>query len=182
MSRNGRKALIRRIERVAAALLLADLAVYFVLVLGLGNRLRAAQEHRETLYRQARSKQMRIARLEQYQSSLPDAKERLAQFEKEHVPSRRQGFSSAARLIRKVAEQSGVQLSGLSYKLDSDEKQPFKRLAIIVSAEGPFRSLVSFAHALETAGEFIIVREFNYQPGEGEALALRMNADLYLGR
>ncbi len=182
MFRNSRKALIRTFEPLTAVVVLADLAVYFVLVVGLGNRVRAAQLDRESLYRQVRNEQVRIARLEKFQASLPDAKQLLAQFEQQRVPSRRQGFSRAARLVREVAEQSGVQLSGVAYKLDSEGDEPLERLSITMTAEGPFSSLVSFSHALETAGEFLIVREFYFRPGETGDLALRMDAEMYLAR
>ena len=182
MSRNNRKALIRTFEPLAAVVVLANLVVYFALIAGLGNHVRAAQLERENLFGQVRNQKDRIARLEKFQASLPDAKLLLAQFEKERVPSRRQGFSRAARLVREVAGQSGVQLSGVAYKLDSEGHEPLERLRITMTAEGPFSSLVNFAHALETAGDFLIVREFNFRPGETGDLALRMDADMYLAR
>ena len=164
------------------AIVLVDIVVYLVPVLGLGNQVKAVQQLREGLFRRVRDEEMRVARLQKFQASLPDAKKQLEQFEQEHVPARRRGFSRAARRVREVAEQSGVQLSGVAYKLDSDHSQPLERLAITVNVEGPFASLVQFVHALETSGDFIVVREFNFQPREGEILALRIAADLYLAR
>jgi len=182
MSRHGRKALIRKLEKVAAALVLADLAVYFVLVLGLRNRIRVEQDQRDTLYRQARDKQMRLLRLEQYEVGLPDAKEQIAAFEKERVPRRQQGYSRAARLVRRAAEQAGVRVSNVTYHSNSQEQEPLDRLTLRLGAEGSFAGLVKFAHGLETSSDFLVVREFNFQPGEGDDLALRVDADLYLLR
>ena len=56
------------------------------------------------------------------------------------------------------------------------------RLGISLTAQGLYPSLVHFARQLETASDFIVVREFNLQQGRGGALALRLSADLYLSR
>jgi Tfp pilus assembly protein PilO len=182
MSKNKRKALIRSAERIALAILVVDVLAYGALVLGLGNRIQAAQETREALLRQVREEQTRVARLRRYQASLPDAKEHLERFEQKRIPSRRQGFSRAARLVREVGQRSGVDVAGVSYKLDSDRTKPLERLGITVTAEGLYPSLVQFAHSFETANDFIVVRDFNFQQGDSGTLALRMSADLYLKR
>jgi hypothetical protein len=111
---------------------------------------------------------------------LPEAEKQLSAFLRNHVPSRRQGFSHAARLMRRLTEQAGLRLSGLGYKLESSENDPLQRLGMEVEVEGPFSSLLNFAHALETAGDFIVVRDFAFEPAEGQVVALRLGADLYL--
>jgi Tfp pilus assembly protein PilO len=180
MSRSKRKALIRAVERIAVAIAVLDVAAYAVLILGLGNRISAAQQLREDLLRHVRDEGKRIVRLEKFKSSLPDAENQLAQFEQKHVPTRRKGFSRAAQLVREVAQQSGVEVTDVGYKLDSEKNQPLERLAITVSVEGPFTNLVRFAHALETADDFIVERGFKFEPREGGNLALHLSSDLYL--
>jgi Tfp pilus assembly protein PilO len=182
MSKHKRKALIQIAERIALTVLAVDILIYAVLVLGLSDRTRVAAQTRDHLRRHVFEEQLRIARLKKYQASLPEAKEQLELFEQKRVPSRRQGFSRAARLIREVGQRSGVDVSAVGYKLHSDEKEPMERLGITVSAQGLYPSLVKFAHALETAGDFLVVREFNLRQSEGGTLALRMTADLYLTR
>jgi hypothetical protein len=39
---------------------------------------------------------------------------------------------------------------------------------------------MSFAHALETSGEFVSLGDFSFEPGESRTIALRMGAVLYL--
>jgi Tfp pilus assembly protein PilO len=180
MSKKKRKALIRLAEWIALVILAVDVLAYGGLVLGLGNRIRAAQETRDAMLQQVREEQARVARLKRFQASLPDARQQLKQFEEKRVPSRRQGFSRAARLVREVGQRSGVEVSAVTYKLDSDRTKPLERLGISVSAQGLYPGLVKFAHALETASDFIVVREFNFQQGDGGVLALRLSADLYL--
>jgi Tfp pilus assembly protein PilO len=182
MSKKKRKALIRSAERIALTILVVDVLAYAALVLGLGKQIRAAQESREGLLRKGREEEARVARLKKFQASLPEVRNQLEQFEQKRVPSRRQGFSRAARLVREIGQRSGVEVSGVSYKLDSDRTKPLDRLGITVSAEGLYPSLVKFAHSLETASDFIVVREFSFQQGDSGALALRISADLYLAR
>jgi Tfp pilus assembly protein PilO len=182
MSKQKRKALIRLAERVALAILAVDILLYALLVVGLSDRIGAAAQTREALRRQVYHEQTRIARLKRYQAGLPDAKQQIEQFEKKRVPSRRQGFSRAARLIREVGQQSGVDVSSVNYKLHSDDTEPMERLGISVSAKGLYPSLIKFAHTLETAGDFLVVRQFSFLHGDGGTLELRMYADLYLQR
>lgn len=180
MSRSGRKAVIRVIEGLAVALVVLDLGVYLALVRPLG-RMRAREE---TLFSATRTRvreaNARVARLEQFQSAVPESEGQLNSFLKSHVPSRRQGFSRAARLVRRLTEQSGLGLSSISYKLDSSRDDPLVRLGLEIDVEGPFPSLMNFAHALETTSEFVVVRGFAFDPVEGGAVALRLDADLYL--
>jgi Tfp pilus assembly protein PilO len=182
MSSSKHRDLVRLLERLAAVLVLANLVLYFGVIAVLGRRIGAEQAKRDSLYQGVRNQQVRLARLEGFQSRLPEAREQLAKFEKERIPSRRQGFSKAARRVRDVAERSGIQLSGVAYKLEPAGKEPLERLGITLTADGPFTNLVRFAHELETAEDFLIVREFNFRPGESGDLALRIEADMYLAQ
>jgi len=40
--------------------------------------------------------------------------------------------------------------------------------------------VLNFAHALETASDFLLVRSFTFERGESGTVALRLGADLYL--
>jgi Tfp pilus assembly protein PilO len=180
MSRSKRKAVIRTLQRVAVVLAVVDGAVYFALVGWLGNRVHAAQAERDAAYLQVRRTGRRVLSLEKILASLPDVQERIASFEKQYVPPRRRGFSRGARLLRVVAEHSGVELTDVNYRLNTKEGEPLDRLSIKLSVEGPYASLIAFAHALETADDFLVVRDFSFQPGDNGTLALQMTADMYL--
>ncbi len=180
MSTSKRKALIRTVERIAVTLFVLDVVAYGVLVLGVGKRNETASRLRDDLLRQHQDIAKRVKRLEHFQASLPDAKKSLEEFMQVRVPTRRQGYSTAARLIREVAQKSGVNISGVSYKLGSEQKEPLERLAVTVNAEGLYPGLIKFGRSLETASDFIVVREFTFTQGDGGILALRLSADLYL--
>jgi Tfp pilus assembly protein PilO len=129
-----------------------------------------------------RELEMRRARLEKFQTAVPETQDQLSAFMRGYIPPRRQGFSRAARLVRRLTEQAGVQLTGISYKLDSAADDPLERLGVELEVAGPFASLLNFSHALETASDFIVLREFAFEPAEGQNVALRLAADLYLKR
>ncbi len=180
MSRGRRKALIQVAERVALVLVLLDLVLYFAVV----RPVRSLRTSEETSYRDARNRVRelgrRIVRLEEYKAAVPGTEEQLNAFLRSNAPSRRQGFSWAARLVRRLTERSGVRLVGVSYKLDSPGDEPLQRLGIEVDVDGPFTDVLSFAHALETAGDLVLLRTFTLAPGEGDSLSLRVGTDLYL--
>jgi Tfp pilus assembly protein PilO len=180
ISKTPRKVIVQMFERTAVALLLVDLIIYSVGVFWLGSRLQAAQRERDELYRRVSLESEQVARLGRFETLLPGVDHALQAFEQGHVPPRRRGFSRGARLVRKIASASGVELAGVAYKLDSRGGQPLRRLAINVVVEGPFDGLVKFSHSLETASDFVVVREFNLQPVEGGSLSLKISADLYL--
>ena len=180
MSKSKRLALIRIMEIVAVAFFAVDVLAYGILVFGLGKRIESSSRLRDDLLGQHQRMGRRIMRLKQFQASLPDATKELAKFKEDRVPTRRQGYSSAARTIRELAQHSGVEVAAVSYKLESSPRDPLQRLGLTVNADGLYPSLVQFARALETSKIFIVVREFNFQQGEGGSLAMRVTADMYL--
>lgn len=182
MSRSKRKAVIRTLERAAVVLAVLDVALYFGAVGWLGGRVRAAQAQRNSAFGQVRRTGERVGNLERTLAEIPDTQKRLAHFEKKYVPPRQRGFSRGARLLRVEAEHSGVELTDVNYRLESKEHLPLDRLSIKLNVQGPYPGLMAFAHALETADDFLVVRAFTFQPGDNGVLALQLTADLYLTR
>jgi len=180
MRQSRRKALIRVVERAAIALALLDVVVYFAVVRPLRS-LRTNEEIRHAATRERlREVSARVERLEQFQATVPQSEEQLKVFLSKYVSSRRQGFSRAARLVRRLTELSQLQLASIAYKLDPSQNEPLRRLGIELEVDGPFPSLFKFAHALETTSDLLLVREFAFEPGEGGILVLRLGIDLYL--
>jgi hypothetical protein len=73
-----------------------------------------------------------------------------------------------------------VQLTGVSYRLQTDHKEPLQQLGLTVTVEGPFENLLQFAHAMETEKDLVLVRGLAFQQGKGGDLGLRLVADLYV--
>src|SRR5208283_2176768 len=95
----------------------------------------------------------------------------LGDFMTNRIPPRREAFSTAAHLIHKAADAAGVKLSGSAYRLNVEHKDPLEQLEITMNAQGSYPGLLKFSHALETANDFLLVREFNFAPGEKGDLA-----------
>lgn len=175
-----RKFWLRLFEIVALILVAANIAAYFAVVVPIA-KVRASEEQRFTSARKRNQElRARVAQLERYQTAVPATAQQLEDFVKEHVPSRRQGFSRAARLVRRHTENAGIELAGISYKLESAPNEPLRRLSLEIDVMGPFANVLEFAHAIETASELVIVRNFNLGVREDRLLTLRLGADLYL--
>jgi len=168
----------RVLERGAIALVLLALSVWLVAVRPFEDKLLAEQQTFRTARQQKLAAEARVARLEKIR--VTDADAELKGFVGEHMPPRRISFSKAADLIRRLTEESGVQLSGVSYRLGEVKGEPLQRLGIEASVQGPFPNLLGFAHAVETSSDFLVLRGFSLETEDGETLALRIAADLYV--
>lgn len=177
--RNARKTLILILEIAAVVLVLLDVG------LGLStawirSRLQARGELLAGAQRHVFEEQARVANLERSQALLPAAQGQLTLFRSNHLSPRRQAFARLTGLLRELSEQSGVELTGVAYKLDTKRDTPFDRLGLEVGVQGPFPNLVRFGHALETSSDFIVARNFTFTHGEGGKLGLRLAADVYM--
>lgn len=180
MRRTHRQTVIRAFEIGGASLVLLDVLLYFVVFRPIQALASSEQQQFATMRRRIFDGEIRIERLKDFLGALPEAGERLVSFKREHTAPRRQGFSQAATLVRRATDQSGTQLTSVSYKLDNSTSGPLQRLGLVIKVEGGFPALLKFTHALETASDFIVIRSFIIAPGEGGVLGLRLAADLYL--
>jgi Tfp pilus assembly protein PilO len=161
-------------------LVLLDVLLYFGMLRSTQALVSSEQQQFAALRRRIHDGEVRIERLKKFREALPEAGKRLAALKRDHTPPRRQGFSQAAKLVRGVTGQSGTQLTSVAYKLDNNASGPLQRLGLAIVVAGPFPALLKFAHALETASDFIVIRSFNIAASDTHALELRLSADLYL--
>ena len=180
MPRSHRQTVTRALQIAGASLVLLDVLLYFGMLRTTQARVSSEQQQFAALRRRIYEGEVRIERLKKFQEAMPEAGQRLAALKRDHTPPRRQGFSQAAKLVRRVTEQSGTQLTSVAYKLDSNASGPLQRLGLVIVVDGPFPGLLKFAHALETASDLIVIRSFNITAGDTPALELRLAADLYL--
>ena len=180
MARSHHQTVIRVFQTAGASLVLLDVLLYFGMFRSTQALVSSEQQQFEGLRRRIYDAEVRIERLKKFREALPEAGLKLAALERDHTPPRRQGFSQAAKLVRRVTEQSGTQLTSVAYKLDTNVSGPLQRLGLLIKVEGRFPALLKFAHTLETASDFIVIRSFIITPGEGGELGLRLTADLYL--
>ena len=180
MRKSRRKVLSRIIEWVAASLALVDVVFYLAVLRPLRRVVAAEAQARDLARSHILEERSRVELWKKRLAAVPGADKEMQGFLRDHVPARRRGYSHAARLVRRLAQESSLQLSTVSYKPDSAAAEPLEPLGIDVTVEGSFPGLLKFAHALESGNDFIVVRGFAFQPGEGGNLALRLAADLYL--
>lgn len=181
MRKSRRQIISRIVEITGVGLVVLDLVVFFFVYRPLGNEVGVESRHHAELRQTIRNQQVRIDLLMKFEAAMPQAGKGLEDFTTNRTPSRREAFSTAAHLIHKVADASGVKLLGTGYRLDTEHHDPLQRLAVDINVQGPYTGLLKFSHALETAKEFMLVREFNFAPGgDNGALGLRLGADLYL--
>ena len=180
MRRERRKKIIRIFEVAALAVVALDLAVYFLVVRPVRDKVAQAEDSYHQASMRLNLQKAEVARLEKLQEALPAADHRLQDYLKEHVPSRQRVFSDAARLVRVLTQKSGVQLDNVSYKLNSEKDEPFDQLGLDVTVEGPFANLLKFAHSLDTSDDLILVRNFTFAAGQGSTVNLRVGGVLYI--
>jgi len=180
--RKSRRQIANRIiEATGVALVVLDAVVFFAVYRPLGLMMGQAAGRHALMRQTIRKQQVRVDLLKRYEAELPAAGKGLQDFTTDRVPSRREAYSTAAHLIHKVAEASGVTISQMGYRLDTEHHDPLQRLGIEINLAGSYPSLLKFSHALETSNDFIVVREFYFTPGgEDGGLGLRLGADLYL--
>jgi Tfp pilus assembly protein PilO len=178
--KSRRQIVLRIVEAAGLGLVILDVVLYFAVYRPLGNMVASEQQRYSDVRQMVREQQIRVDRLEKYQAALPEADKRLEDFTSNHTPPRRRGFSTAAHLIRQVADASGVQPASVAYRLETTHHDPLERLGLEINVTGPYTGLLKFAHALETADDLILIREFSFAPGENGALSLRLVVDLYM--
>ena len=179
--RRSRHQIVTRVFQIAGvSLVLLDLLLYFFVYRYTQQQLSSAQQQFAALRQHILEGETRIELLKSYREALPEAGKKLASLEREHTPPRRQAYSQASELVRRTADQSGVQLAKVSFKEDRKAPGPLLRLGILIDVEGSFPALLKFAHGLETASDLLLIRSFTMAESEEGALQLRLAADLYL--
>ena len=180
MTRHRRKLLIQISEATAIGLLVLNVVLYFALVRPLRSMRASAESEYSATRARIQDAKTRIARLERYRVDVPRAEAELQEFLDKNVAGRRRAFSHATRMVRKMSENSKVQLTGVSYKLAGPGDDPFARMGLEFDVEGAFPDIMQFTHALETSGDFFVLRSLSFTPAESRTIAMHVSTDLYL--
>jgi len=179
--RRSRHQIVARVfQIVGVSLVLLDVLLYFFVYRYTQQQLSSEQQQFAALRQHILEGETRIELLKKYREALPETGKKLASLEREHTPPRRQAYSQASELVRRIADQSGAQLAKVAFKEDRKASGPLLRLGILIDVEGPFPALLKFAHGLETASDLLLIRSFNMAESEEGAIQLQLAADLYL--
>lgn len=180
MQKSRRQIVYRVLEATGLVLIALDFLVFFAIYRPLANNVATAERRHAQLRQTIRDEQVRVDVMKKYLAALPQTGKALDDFMTNRVPPRREAYSITDHLIHKGAEAANVKVVGMVFRLDSDRKDPLERLGFEINVQGPYSGLLKFAHALETANDIILIREFFITPGDAGMLALRLSADLYL--
>jgi len=179
--RKSRRQIVKRIvEAIAVSVIALNILAFYLIYRPLGTQAAAEARHYTELRQSVRDLEVRVDRLEKFQAELPETGKALQDFMTNRIPPRRQAYSVAAHLVHKVGDAAGVKVMTMGYHLESEQHDPLERLALDINVVGSYAGLMKFSHGLETANDFMLVRQFTFVPGENGALNLRLGADLYL--
>lgn len=180
MRKSRRQIINRVIEATGLTLVALALLVFFAVYQPLGNSVSKEERRYSELRQTVRDQQARVEVLKRFEADMPETAKGLEDFLTNRIPPRREAFSVADHLVHKIGDAANVKILGVSFRLDSQHKDPLQRLQLEINVQGPYDGLMKFSHALETANNIIQVREFSVSPGTAGGLSMRMGADLYL--
>ena len=180
MRRSRHQTVTRAFQIAGVSLVLLDVLLYFFVYRYTQEQLSSEQHQFASLRQRILEGETRIERLTKYREALPETGKQLASLERDHTPPRRQAYSMASELVRRIAEQSEAQLVKVAFKRDEKVSGPLQRLGIAIDVEGPFPALLKFAHGLETASDLLVLGSFTLAEGQNSLLELRLAVDLYL--
>ncbi|MGH9352642.1 MAG: hypothetical protein ACRD2G_10855, partial [Terriglobia bacterium] len=180
MSQQRRKTWAGKAAKVILVLVIVDILAYAAVDRPLANLVAREQDRFTSVRLEWWRERGNLARLQKRVAALPAEQRQTQTFLDHHIPPRREAFSRAATLIEGLTQQSQVELSAIKYTPGEAHGEPVGRLNLDTNVKGSFENLLGFAHALETANDFIVVRSFKFAAGDGGVLALHVDADLYL--
>lgn len=180
MPRERMLKIARRFEWGALILLGLDIVLYVTLVGPAGRLASNEQQRQQELAGRLLEEKEVVARFEQFKNAAPQTSQELLSFTDKHIAPRREAYYRAARLVRELADRSGLQLTGISYKLDPWRGEPLRRLSVEIRVAGPFDGLLKFAHDLDAANQFVLLENCTLQDHEGEGMAMNLTAGMYL--
>lgn len=155
--------------------------MFFAVYRPLGEKGKVSARQHEELRQEVRTQQVRLEALKKYAAATPESEKGIEDLISRRAPSRREGYSTSAHLIYKAADAAGVKVSTVAFRLGKGNSDPLVPLGVEINVQGPYRGLLKFSHVLETADDFLLVREFTIGTGgENGAIGLRLRADLYL--
>lgn len=180
MSQQRRKKWAGKAAKIVLVLIVLDILAYAAVDRPLASLVVRKQDEFTGARLEWQRQRANLAHLQKRVAALPAEQEQMQAFLDHHIPPRREAYSRAATLIENLTQQSQVELSAIKYTPDTPRGEPVDRLNVDTNVKGSFENLLGFAHALETANDFIVVRSFKFAAEDGGMLALHVNADLYL--
>jgi type IV pilus assembly protein PilO len=171
--RNARK----RFMVVIIVLLVLDAAAVGFLVSPLGR----SRTERETEYNDARrelqNKMRDAVPLRGMDKKLELAREEIAAFYRDRFPAQ---YSAVSSELGKVAGETGVRISQITYESKAAEGPNLQQVAINANLDGDYLQVVKFINALERDRMFFLVDSLTLAQEQGGMVRLQIKLETYL--
>ena len=167
----------KRLTAAAIALAVLDVAAIGFLLSPLGR----SRSTREIEYAEARRElqiKMRDAvPLRGMDKKLDLARQQIADFYRERFPAQ---YSAVSSELGKVASQTGVRVSQISYDPKPAEVASLQQVVINANLDGDYLQVVKFINALERDKMFFMVDSLTLAQEQGGIVRLQMKLETYL--
>ena len=167
----------KRLTTAAIALAVLDVAAIGFLLSPLGR----SRSTREIEYAEARRElqiKMRDAvPLRGMDKKLDLARQQIADFYRERFPAQ---YSAVSSELGKVASQTGVRVSQISYDPKPAEVASLQQVVINANLDGDYLQVVKFINALERDKMFFMVDSLTLAQEQGGIVRLQMKLETYL--
>jgi Tfp pilus assembly protein PilO len=151
----------RRLILPLAVALLANIALYAVVVYPLRSRVAGAEERSRSARAALRAADQSLAAAKATLTGKERAQAALRTFHSQTLPG---DFGAARHVLylrmAQLAREAGLQYKRLSQEQEragQDSPQGLRRMSLSVVLEGDYAAIRRFVHALETAPEFVII-------------------------
>jgi type IV pilus assembly protein PilO len=167
-TRNGLKIAI-------AALVLVDAAAVAMLLTPIAGMREARQQELRQEWQQLKARE--YAPWRGLDKKLPRAKEQIADFYQERIPTEESAISDN---LGTVAAGTGVRISGVKYMVKDAPVEGLERVEIAANLSGDYLQLVRFINALERNKLFFLVEGVELGGEQNGIVGLQLRIETYL--
>jgi type IV pilus assembly protein PilO len=164
-----------RLKIAIAALVLVDAAAVAMLLTPIAGMREARQQELRQEWQQLKARE--YAPWRGLDKKLPRAKEQIADFYQERIPTEESAISDS---LGNVAAGAGVRISGVKYTVKDAPVQGLERVEIAANLSGDYLQLVRFINALERNKLFFLIDGVELGGEQNGIVGLQLRIETYL--
>jgi type IV pilus assembly protein PilO len=167
----------KRLATVAIVLVVLDVAAAGFLISPLGRSRSAREAEYAEARRELQIKMRDAVPLRGMDKKLDLARQEIAAFYRDRFPAQ---YSAVSSELGKVAGETGVRISQISYDPKPAEIPKLQQVAINANLDGDYLQVVKFINALERDKMFFMVDSLTLAQEQGGTVRLQMRLETYL--
>lgn len=167
----------KRLTAAAIVLAVLDLAAVGFLLSPLGRTRSVRELEYADARRELQTKMRDAVPLRGMDKKLDVARQQIADFYRERFPAQ---YSAISSELGKVASQTGVRVSQISYDPKPAEVPSLQEVAINANLDGDYLQVVKFINALERDKMFFMVDSLTLAQEQGGIVKLQVKVETYL--